>query len=66
MLKVQTKGISSMNDVIFTWSKRRVDEGFNTLILWSTFLGCKAPLVHFDSRPPPNSFFNAFFPMETN
>jgi len=55
-----------MNEVIFTWSKQGVDESLNAIILWSTFLGCKAHLVHFDSRPPPTSFFNVFFPMETN
>ncbi len=59
---------SVVDVVVFTWSGQGVDEGPDAATWWSTYLGCNARLVRFDSGTktcPLFFFFSIFFSMKT-
>ncbi len=59
---------SVVDVVVFTWSGQGVDEGPDAATWWSTYLGCNARFVRFDSGTktcPLFFFFSIFFSMKT-
>ncbi|CAM6074653.1 unnamed protein product [Sphagnum tenellum] len=59
---------SVVDVVVFTWSGQGVDEGPDAATWWSTYLGCNARLVRFDSGTktcPLFFLFSIFFSMKT-
>ncbi len=52
---------SIVDVVVFTWSGQGVDEGPDAATWWSTYLGCNARLVRFDSGTKTCPVFFFFF-----
>ncbi|CAM6025682.1 unnamed protein product [Sphagnum balticum] len=52
---------SVVDVVVFTWSGQGVDEGPDAATWWSTYLGCNARLVRFDSGTKLALFFSFFY-----
>jgi len=60
-LNVQSKG-SSINEMLFNWSGKGIDENLDVITLQSTYLGCDACFVCFDLEPKSFNFFLKKFP----
>jgi len=63
ILNVQNKG-GSINEMLFNWSGKGIDENMNVTTLWLTYLGCNACFVCFDLEPKSFNLRKSFFPLK--